>query len=74
MNEGEEGLDKLGGPDVHRGRIRHVAADDGTKCEDDDDEKNQEQRLLVDDDARRRIITVAQTRQSLIRSLTCSVT
>jgi hypothetical protein len=55
MNEGKEG-DELEGPDVHRGRIRDVDADDGEKYE------NEEQRL-VDDDARRRIITAAQTRR-----------
>jgi hypothetical protein len=56
MNEGEEG-DELEGPDVHRGRIRDVDADDGEKCENDDgeDEDGEEQRL-TEDDARRRII------------------
>ena len=42
MNEGEEG-DELEGPDVHRGRIRDVAADDGEECENDDGEDGEGQ-------------------------------
>jgi hypothetical protein len=63
LNEGYEGDegDEEGGPDVHRGRIRDVGADDvddGAKCENDDDDEDEDDELqrLADDDARRRII------------------
>ena len=60
LNEGggDEG-DEDGGPDVHRGRIRDVDADDvddGANKNDDDCDDEDELQRLADDDARRRII------------------
>lgn len=60
LNEGggDEG-DEEGGPDVHRGRIRDVDADDvddGANKNDDDCDDEDELQRLADDDARRRII------------------
>jgi hypothetical protein len=65
LNEGEEGGE--GGPDVHRGRIRHVDVDDdvdGKKCknddDDDEDDEDDEEQRLTEDDARRRIIPLSR--------------
>ena len=67
LHEGEE-ADELGGPDVHRGRIRDV--DDGEKCKnDDDDDGEDELQRLADDDARRRIIPALADAAELIQNL-----